>query len=89
MLDEVTLQKITILRNKNEIFQAMLEKIPIENIPPEYGGKSMPLGYSPEEQLLWDMMRHNNARAQGYQVCNGACGQSPCLHCTFVAVRSY
>ena len=28
---------------------ALMEKIDIENIPPEYGGKSMPLGQSPEE----------------------------------------
>lgn len=89
MVDETTLQKISILRSKEEIFRAMADKIPIENIPPEYGGKSMPLGYSPEEQMLWDMMRHNNAIAQGHHVCNGPYGQPPCPLCTFVPARSY
>jgi hypothetical protein len=50
MVDDVTKQKITILRYGNEgITKALQEKIDIENIPPEYGGKSMPLGQSPEE----------------------------------------
>jgi len=50
MVDDVTKQKIKILRHgKEALTQALMEKIDIENIPPEYGGKSMPLGQSPEE----------------------------------------
>lgn len=50
MVDDVTKKKIKILRyGKEAIFQALCEKIDVENIPPEYGGKSMPLGQSPEE----------------------------------------
>lgn len=51
MVDEVTKQKITIMKYGMEaITQALAEKIDIENIPPEYGGKSMPLGQSPDEK---------------------------------------
>ena len=50
MVDDVTKQKIKILRyGKEAITKALMEKIDIENIPPEYGGKSAPLGQSPEE----------------------------------------
>lgn len=50
MVDDVTKKKITILRYGQEaITKALMEKIDIENIPPEYGGKSMPLGQAPEE----------------------------------------
>mmetsp|Transcript_444 Transcript_444/g.623 ORF Transcript_444/g.623 Transcript_444/m.623 type:complete len:562 (+) Transcript_444:248-1933(+) len=50
MVDEVTKKKITIMRyGKEAITEALMKKIDIENIPPEYGGKSMPLGSSPEE----------------------------------------
>merc|ERR1712232_453593 len=69
MVDEVTLKKINILRGKQQIFDALLEKIPIENIPPEYGGQSMPLGKSPEEQQLRALMRHNNGLAHGDYSC--------------------
>lgn len=51
MVDDVTKQKITIMKYGMEaITQALAEKIDIENIPPEYGGRSMPLGHSPEEK---------------------------------------
>ena len=51
MVDDVTKKKITIMRyGKEAITKALMEKIDIENIPPEYGGKSMPLGSSPEEK---------------------------------------
>ena len=51
LVDEVTQKKITILRVGAEaITKALEEKISIENIPPEYGGKSMPLGYSAEDR---------------------------------------
>lgn len=62
VVDPVTLEKIQILpRGDDEgIRLALLEKIPLENIPPEYGGGSVPLGYSPEERKLAGLMRHNN-----------------------------
>jgi hypothetical protein len=51
MVDDVTKQKITIMKYGMEaITQALAEKIDIQNIPPEYGGRSMPLGQSPEEK---------------------------------------
>jgi len=51
MVDEVTKEKITILRvGKAAITKALVEKIPIENIPEEYGGTSGALGSSPEEE---------------------------------------
>lgn len=50
MVDDVTKQKISILKaGKEGITKALSEKIDIANIPPEYGGMSMPLGQSPEE----------------------------------------
>lgn len=50
MVDDVTKKKIKILRyGKKAITEALMEKIDLENIPPEYGGTSMPLGQSPEE----------------------------------------
>lgn len=53
MVDDVTKKKITILRyGKEAITRALAEKIDIENIPPEYGGKSCPLGQSPEERAF-------------------------------------
>jgi hypothetical protein len=65
MVDEVTLQKISIVRGQEAVFAALSEKIPYENIPPEYGGGSMPLGHSPEEYVLRDLIRYNNAVASG------------------------
>ena len=88
-VDEVTLKKINILRGKKEIFEAMLEKIPIENIPPEYGGQSMPLGQSPEEILLRDMVHHNNNIANGDHSCGGRDANPPCRFCSFAPVRNY
>lgn len=89
MVDPVTLEKVYILRGEKEIFNALLERIPIENIPPEYGGQSMPLGQAPEENLLWDLMKHNNAQAKGSCDCGGPSGNPACRHCVFVPVRSY
>ena len=88
MIDEDTLKKIYILRGQQEIFTAMLERIPIENIPAEYGGKSVPLGQSPEDQLLKQLMYHNNALANKEQnVCAGT--QGGCQFCHFQIARSY
>lgn len=88
-VDEVTLKKINILRGKKEIFEALLEKIPIENIPPEYGGESVPLGESPEEHLLRDLVHHNNAVAHGDHSCGGRAVDPPCRFCSFAPARSY
>jgi len=59
-VDEVTLQKISILRGDEQQIKALQEKIDIKNIPPEYGGLSMPLGQSPEEEILRKFMKYNN-----------------------------
>lgn len=87
MVDEVTLKKIYILRGKKEIFNALSERIPVENIPPEYGGTSVPLGQAPEELLLWEFIRHNNAKDCGHSECAGVEGK--CQYCTFQYARSY
>jgi len=58
MLDESTLAKITIIGNDaKEIKEALLRRIPPCALPPEYGGKSLPLGYSQEERMLWEHIR--------------------------------
>lgn len=87
MVDEVTLQKISIVRGQQEVFEALAAKIPVENIPPEYGGKSMPLGESPEEHSLRDLMAHNNALANGDYSCGGR--QAQCRFCSWGPARSY
>uniref|UniRef100_A0A7S1VHQ1 CRAL-TRIO domain-containing protein n=1 Tax=Grammatophora oceanica TaxID=210454 RepID=A0A7S1VHQ1_9STRA len=89
MVDPVTLEKIYILRGKNEIREYMTERIPLENIPPEYGGTSVPLGESPEEIALNNLMKHNNAVADGTCQCAGHQGDPPCPFCEFVPARSY
>uniref|UniRef100_A0A7S4JHK7 CRAL-TRIO domain-containing protein n=1 Tax=Odontella aurita TaxID=265563 RepID=A0A7S4JHK7_9STRA len=60
IIDPVTVEKVRVVRGEDNIRRELNEKIPIENIPPEYGGLSMPLGNSPEEHLLAELMRHNN-----------------------------
>jgi len=58
MLDESTLAKITIIGNDAKaIKEALLKRIPPGALPPEYGGKSIPLGYSQEERMLWEHIR--------------------------------
>ena len=89
MVDEVTLKKISIVRGKDEAFAALSEKIPVTNIPPEYGGRSMKLGDSPEEQSLRDLIRHNNALACGDFSCGGKAANPPCRFCSWGPVRSY
>jgi len=88
-VDEVTLKKISIIRGKQEIFDALLEKISIENIPPEYGGTSVPLGESPEEYQLRDLMQHNNAVASGDLSCGGRDADPACHNCSLQLARSY
>eukprot|EP00980_Cylindrotheca_fusiformis_P001328 scaffold333_cov133-Cylindrotheca_fusiformis.AAC.54 len=89
MVDEVTLQKIDIIRGKDKVLEALLKQIPIENIPPEYGGNSMPLGQSPQEKLLRNLMEHNAKRAAGDRSCGGRTGSPSCQFCSFVPARSY
>ena len=65
LLDPVTLTKVRVVESSNRdpqaVRNALLERIPLENIPREYGGQSpIPLGCSPEEQLLQELMNHNN-----------------------------
>lgn len=87
MIDEVTLKKIYILRGQQEIFTAMSERIPTQNIPPEYGGTSMPLGHSPQDNTLRQLMHHNNAlAAREHSACAGLHG---CQYCRFQIARSY
>ena len=89
MVDEVTLEKVHILRGKEEIFEALLEQIPLENIPQEYGGQSCyKLGESPEEGLLRDWMQHNNDMAQG-QTCRYIQAGEGCRFCNFTLARNY
>eukprot|EP00543_Licmophora_paradoxa_P013420 CAMPEP_0202460356 /NCGR_PEP_ID=MMETSP1360-20130828/43384_1 /ASSEMBLY_ACC=CAM_ASM_000848 /TAXON_ID=515479 /ORGANISM="Licmophora paradoxa, Strain CCMP2313" /LENGTH=169 /DNA_ID=CAMNT_0049081965 /DNA_START=350 /DNA_END=859 /DNA_ORIENTATION=+ len=93
MIDPITLQKIKILRDPQEIKEALLERIPLENIPREYGGTCpMGLGESPEETLLWELMNHNNAKANaaGGGTAPPCSSQSTfCQHCHFVPARAY
>jgi hypothetical protein len=86
-IDEVTLEKIKILRGKEEIRNAMQERIPLENIPPEYGGLSMPLGQSPEEVQFAELVEHHNAIGRGETPCAGVMGACP--FCSWVPARCY
>ncbi|KAL4172434.1 hypothetical protein KRP22_007598 [Phytophthora ramorum] len=58
MVDDVTREKVIIVRGKKKIFEALSERIPVENIPVEYGGTSD--GKSPEEDLLFNLMAYVN-----------------------------
>jgi hypothetical protein len=91
MVDEVTLQKIFILRGKEEIQQALEQKIAPENIPMEYGGKGPRMAESEEEILLADLMRHNALMAtnNGVCPCGGRRAKPPCRFCSWVPARSY
>lgn len=81
-IDEETSQRVTIVRGEKEILRALLERIPMENIPPEYGGKSMPLGQSPEEATMKAFMDHIN-----FSVCGGV--EGGCHFCSWRPVRRY
>jgi hypothetical protein len=89
MVDEATIERIYILRGKEEVRVALEERIAVENIPPEYGGTSMPLGKSPDEKLFRDLMEHNTALARGENVCSGAKGSPACRFCSWTPARSY
>ncbi|ETL79931.1 hypothetical protein L917_19533 [Phytophthora nicotianae] len=58
MVDDVTREKVIIVRGKKKILEALSERIPVENIPVEYGGESD--GKSPEEDLLFNLMAYVN-----------------------------
>ncbi|KAF1324706.1 Phosphatidylinositol transfer protein, partial [Globisporangium splendens] len=61
MIDEVTREKVVMVRGKKNILEALLERIPLENIPEEYGGTSE--GSSSEEIMLHDLMAYLNKDA--------------------------
>ncbi|CAK4450342.1 unnamed protein product [Aphanomyces euteiches] len=58
LIDEVTREKISIVRGKDKIYEALVHRIPHENIPEEFGGGSS--GISPEEQILYQLQDYNN-----------------------------
>lgn len=88
-VDEVTLQKIFILRGKDEIFNTLSEKIDVKNIPKTYGGESpYELGDSLEEQLLRNLMKHNNEMAEA-RSCPNSGFDEPCRFCNFRYARNY
>jgi CRAL/TRIO domain len=85
IIDADTLKKIYILRGKDEICKAFQERIPVENIPINFGGTAVPLGESPAEQELAALVSHNNTLAeQGWTVC-----PHDCRFCKWVPARSY
>lgn len=86
-VDPVTLEKISILRGKEEIKHHMELRIPLDQLPPEYGGQSVPLGQSDEEKTLRALIVHNNAIHAGDYSCGGANGN--CRFCSFVPARAY
>jgi hypothetical protein len=96
LIDESTLEKIYILRGANEIRQNMLERIPIESIPAEYGGQGPPLGQSEQENDFRALVEHNNALARGEipKTCpgDGVTGSGRhrvCHFCAWQQPRSY
>jgi hypothetical protein len=86
-VDPVTLEKISILRGKEEIRKNMELRIPMDQLPPEYGGQSAPLGQAQQEKTLRSLIMHNNAIASGNYSCGGA--SEDCSFCSFVPPRSY
>ncbi|KAF0684506.1 Aste57867_23505 [Aphanomyces stellatus] len=58
MIDEVTREKISIVRGKDKIYEALAHRIPHENIPEEFGGGSV--GKAPEEDVLFQLQDYNN-----------------------------
>ena len=53
LVDDVTKQKIKIIGcDPPAITEALSENIDLDKIPPQYGGRSIPLGSSPEEELF-------------------------------------
>lgn len=71
-MDPVTLKKVRVVNSNTPEFpfsirDALMQTIPIKNIPMEYGGKSeIPLGYSPEELSLRELIEQNNLQHINY-----------------------
>jgi len=65
LVDPSTLDKIQIVRGKDKILAALRDRIPMKQIPPEYGGHGLPLGHSEEEQYLENLMEHNTFHQPG------------------------
>jgi CRAL/TRIO domain len=95
IIDEDTLKKIYILRGKDEIRQNLMQRIPLENIPLEYGGTGMALGQAPEETLLANLVQHNNRMAWQRRVVCEQCRADTkpehweCPFCRWAPARSY
>ena len=104
LIDTSTLERIHILRRSNshnnnhpnEILQQLVKHIPIEHIPPQYGGTSAPLGQSPQERILQQFIEHRNSvlMHQNRSICDNCdpnvdSKQWPCQFCRFRPARSY
>lgn len=88
LIDEATLEKIQIFRGTpKETAELLQSRIPIHHLPPEYGGTSVPLGQSPQEQRLTAWMEHlnENTRLYGHAHCN----DQSCPYCSWEMARSY
>lgn len=77
IVDPSTLEKVKVIRGKDKILSALRERIPLNQIPPEYGGRGLPLGHSVEERILENLMEHNtfhrHAHSSAAQQRNDAC----------------
>jgi len=73
LVDPVTLGKVRVVDSNtpdrpHAIRDALMQTIPIENIPREYGGMSdIPLGASPEERWFRDLIDQNNLEGSGIE----------------------
>ena len=66
IVDPSTLEKVKVIRGKDKILSALRERIPLNQIPPEYGGRGLPLGHSEEERNLAALMEHNTFHHHGH-----------------------
>jgi hypothetical protein len=88
ILDPVTIEKVRVVYSSKydnlAIRNALVERIPMENIPREYGGASkIPLGFSPQERLLRELMNHNNFHVS-WDLRMGRLQHDPCCRfCNF------
>ena len=96
VVDDRTLEKIFILRGRDEILSNLKRHVPIENIPPEYGGQGKDLlNESPQERYLAELMEHNlQLERQNRSVCYGCVSSRnskdwPCRFCSWTPARSY
>eukprot|EP00980_Cylindrotheca_fusiformis_P030125 scaffold24419_cov196-Cylindrotheca_fusiformis.AAC.2 len=96
IVPETTLHKIFILGRNEDVLNRLTKHIPIEHIPQIYGGSSsIPLGQSPEEIELANLMEHNLALVQNRQSIPPVCHKwsehqlGPCRFCNWRPARSY